>query len=122
VALMMDERISLQHWWNDTDGGKYRSTCPGTPATATLFTTNPTLSGGGEGSNPGLRGERPATDAATLKAISITYSECVCGLIYGMCMCCVVVCGLSVSTIFVSILSHKLHNFREEFKDILLKM
>ena len=45
----------MEYWWNDTDRVKCSA---GT--TATLFATNSTWNG--LGSNPGLRGERPATD------------------------------------------------------------
>jgi hypothetical protein len=47
-------------WWNDTGRGKPKKsqekTCPST----TLFSTNATWTD--PGMNPGLRGERPATN------------------------------------------------------------
>jgi hypothetical protein len=49
----------MEQRWNEIDRGKpkyWGKTCP----SATLFTTNPTWSD--PGSNPGLRGERPATN------------------------------------------------------------
>jgi hypothetical protein len=49
----------MEHQWNEIDRGKpttHRKTCP----SATLSTTN--LTWIDLGSNPGLRGERPATN------------------------------------------------------------
>jgi hypothetical protein len=49
----------MEHQWKETDGenrSTRRKTCP----SATLSTTNPTWTG--PGSNPGLRGERTATN------------------------------------------------------------
>ena len=59
--VMKNMRIFLlfhfnEHRWNETEGetrSTRRKTCP----SATLSTTNPD-----PGSNPGLRGERPATN------------------------------------------------------------
>jgi hypothetical protein len=51
--------MNMEHRWNDTDEadrGTWRYTCPtATPCTINLAQTDP-------GSNPGFRGERPATD------------------------------------------------------------
>jgi len=100
----MNQFAALVEWhWR----GKDQSTRTKTPATVTLSTTNPTLSV--VGLNPGLRGERPATnrlshDTAKLsarsryhcsrgKAISITYFECVFVALFiqcAVCMCCTV--------------------------------
>jgi hypothetical protein len=55
----MKMRMSIEHWWNNTDRGNRatgRKTCPST----TLSTTN--VTGTDLGSSPGLRGERPATN------------------------------------------------------------
>jgi hypothetical protein len=51
--------LVMEHRWNETDRGKPKysgKTCP----SVTLSTTNPTWTD--PGSNPGLRGERPATN------------------------------------------------------------
>ena len=45
--------LVMEHRWNEIDSGK---TCP----SATLSTINPTWTD--QGSNQGLRGERPATN------------------------------------------------------------
>jgi hypothetical protein len=51
--------LSMEHWWNDTDRGNRstgRDTCP----SATLSITDSTWTG--LGANPGLGGEKPATN------------------------------------------------------------
>jgi hypothetical protein len=56
-TIMM--KMSIEHWWNDTDKGKVgtrKGTCP----SATLSTTNPICPG--MGSNQDLHGERSATN------------------------------------------------------------
>ena len=53
----------MEHWCNNPDSGSRSAqskTCPG----ATLSTTHLTWTG--EGSNPGLCGERPATNVLSL--------------------------------------------------------
>jgi hypothetical protein len=61
----------MEHRWNETDRGKpttWRKTCP----SATLPTTNPTWTD--PESNPGLRGERPATNRLSHgTAYTLTY-------------------------------------------------
>jgi hypothetical protein len=55
-------KISVENWWNDTDRGNRstgRKTCP----SATLYTTNHTWTY--LAPNPGLRGDKPATDRLT---------------------------------------------------------
>jgi hypothetical protein len=53
--------MSVERWWNDTERRKTSVFGGGgTSPTATLRTTN--IMRNGAGSNPGLRGERPATD------------------------------------------------------------
>jgi hypothetical protein len=53
--------------------GENRSTLRKTCPTATLSTTNPTWTD--SGSNPGLRGERPATNGLSHgTAVSVTFS------------------------------------------------
>jgi len=50
--------MSMQHWLNDTDSGKWKyseATCP----IASLSSINPTWTG--SGMNPGLRDDWPAT-------------------------------------------------------------
>jgi hypothetical protein len=61
ITLVTDKcDISVEYWWNDNDGGypKYeeKETCPNT----TLSIANPTWTG--LESNPGLQGEKPATN------------------------------------------------------------
>ena len=53
------KKMSMDHWWNDTDRGKWnarRKTCPN----ATLSTSN--LIPNDLGSKPRLRGDRPANN------------------------------------------------------------
>jgi hypothetical protein len=60
----------MEHQWNEIDRGKpttRRKTCP----SATLSTTNLTWTY--LGSNPGLRGERPATNRLSHGTASIQY-------------------------------------------------
>jgi hypothetical protein len=59
TALVVDVWMSMEHWWNDTYKGNRSAgikTCP----SAILSVTNLTWTG--QGSNPGLRGERLATN------------------------------------------------------------
>jgi hypothetical protein len=53
IAFVLDERMNMEHWWNDTDGGKTeisrKENCP----SATLSTINPIWTG--MGLNLGLR-------------------------------------------------------------------
>jgi hypothetical protein len=50
----------MEHWCNNPDSGAQRKTCPG----AILSTTHLTWTG--EGSKPGLYGERPASKVLSL--------------------------------------------------------
>jgi hypothetical protein len=61
----------MQHRWNEIDRGKpmySRKTCP----SVTLSTTNPTWTE--PGSNPGLRGGRPATNRLSLGTAYVSVS------------------------------------------------
>jgi hypothetical protein len=63
-------KMSTQHWWNDTDGGKpmySEKTCP----TATLSTTNFTWTN--LKSNLGLRGEKSVTNPLENKSAFYKY-------------------------------------------------
>jgi hypothetical protein len=60
----------MEHQWNEFDRGKpttRRKTCP----SATLSTTNLTWTD--LGSNPGLRGERPATNRLSHGTVIVTW-------------------------------------------------
>jgi hypothetical protein len=51
------------------------------------------------------------------KAVSITYSDCVVvalGILHGMRMRHIAICGLTSSTIYFPTLSHKRHDFRKK--------
>jgi hypothetical protein len=51
--------MNMEQWWNDIFAGETEVLGENLPS-ATLFTTNPTWID--PGANPGLRGERPATN------------------------------------------------------------
>jgi hypothetical protein len=61
----------MEHRWNETGRGKQKywgKTCP----SATLSTTNLTWTD--LGSNPGLRGERPATNRLSHGKVKVKFS------------------------------------------------
>jgi hypothetical protein len=59
ASVFGDLNLSMEHWWDDADRG-IQSCRKGTCCSAILSTTNRTWTE--LGSNPGLRGERPATN------------------------------------------------------------
>jgi hypothetical protein len=63
-------KMSVQHWWNDTDRGKNRSTRRKACSNAHFVHQNFTWIG--LGSNPGLRGETPATDRLSYGVTALT--------------------------------------------------
>jgi len=59
TAWVVDEWMSMEQWWNDTDKGKLKysgNPCPWFTVSITNLTWTDL------GSNPGLRGEKPPTN------------------------------------------------------------